>query len=800
MHKWIKRLAGFSVIIIIFLLLMIQIINHNFNEGIFNVNNVYKNIEELSSSKYNGRQAGSQGNEEALKYIENYFKSIGVSAAGENGTYYQKLKTMVPVYNSVPELSIRDKNNNIVKNFKYAEDFREVLNGFGGIGNIKEKLYFCDKNIKSIPKEDLENHVIVSKYILSDIDLKYAVDNGCKSIIYMDDDVTSKQAFNMKSKEKKSLLIYRVSSNTLESLMGYIKDDLYINLNVDVSFTLKDTPNILGEIEGTNKSAGYLFISSHVDGTGETGSDNFDPSSLHDASGTAMMMELARTLKAQKSKPEKTIIFAAWNGSQEGMVGSKYYVNHPLYPLNKSEVIVIDGIGASNSSKLYLSSYDTVGKALMGNLSSYMQSDNFETLLNSDISGNDNEAFIMKDVPEVLLYGDTEGNSSVNVIDNINNISKDKINIIGSSMVNYFQRNVYKDWFHGLLKPWEVILICILIIITILVYLLKIYYKLFPSGRFLGIKIENIYYSSLFEILGKTAYLALTIIFAVFLIVFISYIPNSFDVATYNGKYQPNYSIFIIAEKALTNIREFFAQGFGQTQSGFSVSYIIGFSIFKSFILILASMIFAFLVGTLSGALSGFRYKKNSNIRSLGAIGVLSLPDVFIAVLFQLLSIFLYQHRLLQFILSNDSVDSFVLPFLCLAVIPTAYIARIAEISVREEIHKDYIIAAKAKGVSDFSILINHLLIGVIIRVVETLPAVLNIIISNLIIVEYLFSYLGIVYQLFCYLKDGDIKTSIDLIIGIGLIYCVLILLLKIILLIINPFKRINSAKNTINK
>ena len=61
MNKWIKGLAGFLVLIIMIFLLLMQIINHNFNERIFDVNNVYKNIEELSSSKYNGRQARLSG-------------------------------------------------------------------------------------------------------------------------------------------------------------------------------------------------------------------------------------------------------------------------------------------------------------------------------------------------------------------------------------------------------------------------------------------------------------------------------------------------------------------------------------------------------------------------------------------------------------------------------------------------------------------------------------------------------------------------------------------------------------------
>jgi ABC-type dipeptide/oligopeptide/nickel transport system permease component len=795
MNKWFKGLAGFSVIIIIFLLLMIQIINNNFNEKIFNANNVYKNLEELSSSKYNGRQAGTVGNKEALKYIENYFKSIGVSPAGENDTYYQKLKTMLPVYKSIPKLSIRDKNNKAVKNFKYGEDFREDLNGFGGSGDIKGKIYFCDKDIKAVSKEIISNFIIVSKEILTDTELKYVMDNGCKAIIFTDDGVTVKQAFDMKSKNGKSMVIYRVSYSAFESLMDCMKDDLYVNLSVDVSFKDMETPNILGKIEGTDKSAGYLFISTHMDGMGETESDNFDSSNLHNTSGTAMILELARTLKLQKSEPKKTIIFTVWNSFQEGMVGSNYYVNHPLYPLSISEVIVLDGIGASQNGVHYLSSYGLVGEALMGKINSYMTSNNLRTALR----GNDNEAFLMKDVPGVLLYDGAEGYSSVKAIDNINNINKEQLNIIGSSMMKYFHRVIYKDWIHGLLKPFEVLSISILIVITILVYLLKSYYKMQPSSRVLGIKTEKIYYSSIFEITSITTQLALTVIFTAFLIVLITYIPDSFDVAKYNGRYISNYSIFIIAEKAIINIREFLTHGFGKTQSGFSVSYIISFSVFKSVILILSSMIFAFLVGTLSGALSGFRYKKSSAIKSLGAIGMLSLPNIFIAILLQRLSFYIYEHKLLSFILSNDKVSRFIFPFICLVIIPTAYISRIAEIAVREEIHKDYIIAAKAKGVSNFSILINHLLIGVIIRVVETLPAVLNLIISNLIIVEYLFSYQGIVYQLFCYLKDGDSKTCVALIIGIGLIYCVLILILKIISLIINPFKRINSAKNMIN-
>lgn len=264
-----------------------------------------------------------------------------------------------------------------------------------------------------------------------------------------------------------------------------------------MSFKVTDTPNILGKIEGINKSPEYLFICSHVDAIGGTGRYNFDSSSTYDASEIAMMLELARTLKAQKLRPEKTVIFAVWNSFEEGMIGSKHYVNNPLYPLNISEVIVLDHIGASKSSKIYLSSYGTLGEALMGKLSSYMPDKDLEKVITRDIDGNDNEAFLMKDVPAVLLQGDTVGtpiynpvgNSGMPVSDSAEDISKEQLNIIGSSMVKYFQRDIYKDWVHELLKPWEEMLLSVLIVMMIFIYLLKLCYKLRPSSRLLGMKI-----------------------------------------------------------------------------------------------------------------------------------------------------------------------------------------------------------------------------------------------------------------------------------------------------------------------
>jgi ABC-type dipeptide/oligopeptide/nickel transport system permease component len=625
-----KSLIGFFLILLIIILIVSQIHIHYFNNKIFNMKNIYSNTERLQSLKTKDQQT---------EYISNYFKNINLSPAGDNSTFYQNFKTLVPVNKGKTE-------------------------------------------------------------------------------------------------------------------------------NNSGAFELKNTPNVLGEIKGSDKSSGYLIISSSIHG---------------DFSGTAMLMEMARVLKLQNFKPAKTIVFAVWNSFDEGAKGSNYYADNPLFPLNKSEVLVLDNIG-TKGDVLYLSTYGSAGEAIMGKLSSY-SNDYRNVILQKNVHGNDNEAFILKDIPAVLLYR----GSAVNSADALN---QNSISSTGNIILSYLQRDIYGDWFHGLFSLGEINFIIILIISALFVYLIKLLYKAAPLSKLVHNKLENIYYSTIFTMADKIIQLLIIVIFAAFLLSFIVYIPSNFSVAAYNGSYISNYSIYIIAQNAVNYMRNFVSNGFGKTLGGFSTSYIISFSIIKSIILILSSIIIAFILGIITGALSGFTHKSKNNFRFIGSIVVLSLPDVLIGILLQLLMFFLYKHNLL--LIGGDEKSQFVFPLICLTIIPTAYISRIAQIAVREEINKDYIIAARAKGLSNFKILRDHILISVVIKVVETLPSVLNIIISNVIIVEYMFSYPGIVYQLFSYFKDKDMKTCIGLIIGIGIIYFVLALIFKIAAIMINPYRRLN--------
>src|SRR5205807_7753216 len=73
------------------------------------------------------------------------------------------------------------------------------------------------------------------------------------------------------------------------------------------------------------------------------------------ASGVAGLIEVARMLSTQNPKPRRTIVFIAFSGEEEGLIGSSYYVNHPVVPLqNTVAMINMDMIGRLKDRKLII--------------------------------------------------------------------------------------------------------------------------------------------------------------------------------------------------------------------------------------------------------------------------------------------------------------------------------------------------------------------------------------------------------------------------------------------------------------
>ena len=91
------------------------------------------------------------------------------------------------------------------------------------------------------------------------------------------------------------------------------------------------TWNVLGKIEGTDEKEQIILLSAHLDHLGiEDGKTYYGADD--DASGTAAVMELARVL-AKEPKPKRTIMVALWGSEEKGLVGARYFLQKPTFPL-----------------------------------------------------------------------------------------------------------------------------------------------------------------------------------------------------------------------------------------------------------------------------------------------------------------------------------------------------------------------------------------------------------------------------------------------------------------------------------
>jgi Zn-dependent M28 family amino/carboxypeptidase len=98
-----------------------------------------------------------------------------------------------------------------------------------------------------------------------------------------------------------------------------------------------ESNNVVAKIEGSDPALRqeYVIYSGHWDHLGRQG-DNIFHGASDNASGTAGVLELAHAFTALPAHPKRTVIFLFTTAEERGLLGAKYYVQHPLYPLAKT--------------------------------------------------------------------------------------------------------------------------------------------------------------------------------------------------------------------------------------------------------------------------------------------------------------------------------------------------------------------------------------------------------------------------------------------------------------------------------
>jgi hypothetical protein len=122
------------------------------------------------------------------------------------------------------------------------------------------------------------------------------------------------------------------------------------------------TNNILALVEGSHAALKdeVILVGAHYDHVGYGNYRNsYGPiGRIHNgaddnASGVAALLEVAEAVSLLPKKPRRSILFAFWDGEEKGLLGSKYWIDHPTMPLDKLRLAVnVDMIGRLRKSRL----------------------------------------------------------------------------------------------------------------------------------------------------------------------------------------------------------------------------------------------------------------------------------------------------------------------------------------------------------------------------------------------------------------------------------------------------------------
>ena len=183
--------------------------------------------------------------------------------------------------------------------------------------------------------------------------------------------------------------------------------DLGVEVEMEAHFVSgeRTAPNVVGILPGTDPKlkSEALVIGGHLDHLG-VGIDGWIyPGADDNATSAAVVLETARALVAAKLKPARTIVFGSWAGEEMGLVGSRWYTEHPAIPLDKTALYMnIDMVGTGDSDLLvggmteFAELYEIVKRGLdAATVAKLKPRPNYR--------GSDHTSFWSKNVPAISL-------------------------------------------------------------------------------------------------------------------------------------------------------------------------------------------------------------------------------------------------------------------------------------------------------------------------------------------------------------------------------------------------------------
>jgi hypothetical protein len=434
--------------------------------------NALEYVRVLTSEAFDSRRAGLEGGLKASAWIAEQFKAWGLEPAGTNG-YFQDFKKPV---SHVVEASFSAGEGKAARTFAIDEEWRVAENSgsadvtgefvFAGYGIASEKAGWND-----FAGLDLKGKIALmiaygapaalagqdGPEMAPEAKIAKAHELGARAVVLMNAPVDVMASFQKypfpagamlpPGKCPADMAVVGANDDAVKFLFRDSGMSLYTRIQrmnrekktgstpLGLAGTLKvraesipEAPcrNVLAKITGSDKALRneVIVVGAHYDGLGRSEDGRMRPGADDNASGTAVIMELARAMKAGKARPKRTVVFALWDGEEQGLWGSVHYGANPVLPMDRTLVnLNLDMVGNGDGRISFRGVY--YGPEVWDLLKASLPADMIKDIVPSrgGPGGSDHTPFLANGVPAFFLqtagdhYGRHDAGDKFSLVD-----------------------------------------------------------------------------------------------------------------------------------------------------------------------------------------------------------------------------------------------------------------------------------------------------------------------------------------------------------------------------------------------
>ena len=320
-------------------------------------------------AQMDGRSPTQEGSQEAAAYIAQKFVEYGLLPGWKHLEYIYPMPMTLTTALEQPRLELFNDSGELLQAFQHQLDFGFMIAGHGGSGEVELPLtfvgfppYVSKPDWQAYSGLDLKGRIVLLQEGSAPADFpEEALIRGAQGIIWIsadDQNIISQTQFAYPEQDymrSPQLPIMRISRSTAESIVtglgasiselweqtkishsgpGWFTRDLTggkVHMAVALSAAQeREVPTVLGYRSGSDLSLAseLVIIIANYDGLGIDPDGTLFPAANHNASGTGILLEVARLWQEKDLDPRRPVLFVAWGAGTLENSGAAEFINN----------------------------------------------------------------------------------------------------------------------------------------------------------------------------------------------------------------------------------------------------------------------------------------------------------------------------------------------------------------------------------------------------------------------------------------------------------------------------------------